>query len=95
MLQIHTQKWNQTPEFLRLFALETPHIRTRERFLALYDISQGHSATAVAARLGREDATVQRWVHLYNERGPEALAYRRSGGRPPFVRSSARPSQNC
>jgi len=25
------------------------------------------------------------WLHLYNTRGPEALAYRRTGGRPPFA----------
>jgi hypothetical protein len=29
---------------------------------------------------------------LYNQEGPESLVYRRSGGRPPFVLSSALPS---
>jgi hypothetical protein len=32
------------------------------------------------------------WLHAYNEHGPEALAYRRSGGRPPFAPMSLRPS---
>jgi hypothetical protein len=25
------------------------------------------------------------WVHAYNKRGPDALVYRRTGGRPPFA----------
>ena len=28
------------------------------------------------------------WLHLYNTGGPEALAYQRTGGRPPFARRS-------
>jgi hypothetical protein len=26
---------------------------------------------------------VMEWLHLYNTRGPEALVYQRTGGRPP------------
>jgi len=28
---------------------------------------------------------VMEWLRLYNTRGPEALTYQRTGGRPPFV----------
>ena len=28
------------------------------------------------------------WLHSYGEHGPEALLYRRTGGRPPFVQTS-------
>jgi hypothetical protein len=31
---------------------------------------------------------VMGWLHTYNEHGPEALTYQRTGGRPPFVRRS-------
>jgi len=31
---------------------------------------------------------VMEWLHLYNTRGPEALIYQRTGGRPPFARRS-------
>ena len=31
------------------------------------------------------------WLHLHNEHGPEALAYRRTGGRPPFAQGSKPP----
>jgi hypothetical protein len=28
---------------------------------------------------------VMGWLHAYNEHGPEALTYQRTGGRPPFA----------
>jgi transposase len=88
MLRIDHVRWGQTPEDLRQLALSAPHARTRERFLALYDITQESCATRVAARTRRHPQTVMEWVRLYNERGPDALLYRRSGGRPPFVPGS-------
>src|ERR1700746_1751427 len=56
--------------------------------LALYEITQASCATRVAPSTGRHLQTVMEWVHTYNERGPAALAYRRTGGRPPFARAS-------
>ena len=85
---------------MRQLATSAAHQRTRERFLALYEVTQASCATQVAARTRRHPQTVMEWLHLYNTRGPEALTFRRSGGRPPFaqrsrpgsVRSSAPPS---
>ena len=88
MLRIDPARWGQTPEDLRSLALSAPHTRTRERALALLDIAQGRCATQVALRTGRRAQTVMGWVHAYNERGPEALAFRRTGGRPPFAPGS-------
>jgi hypothetical protein len=88
MLRVDHARWGQTPEDLRHLATSAAHQRTRERFLVLYEITQARCATRVAARTGRHPQTVMEWLHLYNERGPEALAYRRTGGRPPFARSS-------
>lgn len=68
-------------------ALGASHARSRERFLALYDIAQGACATQVAKRTGRHLQTVMDWLHTYNEYGPEALMYQRTGGRPPFART--------
>ena len=73
-------------------ALRAPHPRTRERALALFDMAQGRCATQVAVRTGRRAQTLMGWVHAYNERGPEALVYRRTGGRPPFAPGSRRAS---
>ncbi len=78
-------RWGQTLEDLRRASLEAPHPRTRERLQALYLIASGRfNATTCALHIGRQDETVLGWVHRYNARGPEALAYRRSGGRAPF-----------
>jgi len=68
--------------------MSASHPRTRERFLALYEITQESCATRVAAQARRHPQTVMEWLHLYNTGGPEALAYQRSGGRPPFARRS-------
>src|SRR4051794_22645214 len=64
--------------------MSAPHARTRERALALYDIAQGSCATRVAGRTGRHPQTVMGWVHAYNAQGPDALGFRRTGGRPPL-----------
>jgi len=85
MLRVDYARWNQSPEDLRQQALEAGHGRTRERFFALYEISQGRCATQVAQTTQRNAQTVMKWVHWYNEDGPEALGFARTGGRPPFV----------
>lgn len=85
MLQVDHDRWGQTQTDLRELALNATHARSRERFLALHDIAEGACATQVAARTGRHPQTVMGWLHAYNEHGPEALSYQRSGGRPPFV----------
>lgn len=86
MLRVDCAGWNQHPEDLRRLALETEHGRSRERFLALYEITQASCATQVAQGGQRNPQTVMRWVHEYNAHGPEALVYRHSGGRPLFAR---------
>ena len=98
MVRVEMQKWGQSLDDLRRLALQAPHHRTRERFFALSLIADGtHNATTWAARYGRRDETVLLWLHLYNEEGPDALTYRRTGGPAPLLRlidpaSSSRPS---
>jgi hypothetical protein len=91
MLCVESARWGQTPADLRRLATSAPHPRTRERFLALYEITQESCATRIAERTHRHPQTVLEWLHLYNTRGPEALVYRRTGGRPPFARRSKPP----
>jgi len=69
---------------LREQALKATHPRTRERILALYDVTQGASATQVALRTGRNPQTVMGWVHQYNRFGPQGIAYQHSGGPTPL-----------
>lgn len=85
-------RWDQTAAELRALALRADHPRSRERFLALHEVAQGGCTTQIATRSGRHPQTVMGWVHTYNEHGPVALLYRRSGGRPPFAPGSRRRS---
>ena len=84
MIRVDDARWGQTPEDLRHLALSAPHARTRERALALFDITQHRCATQVAGRTGRRAHTVLGWGHASNQGGPDALAFRRPGGRRPF-----------
>ena len=83
MLRVEYARWGQSPVDLRSLALSAPHARTRERALALFEITQGRCATRLAERTGRHPQTVMGWVHVYNAQGPDALAFRRTGGRRP------------
>ena len=86
MVRPDTAKWSQTVADLRQLSVAAEHPRTRERFLALYMIdSQQTNVTKWAIQIGRDDNTVMGWVHMYNSFGPEALSYRRTGGRTPFL----------
>ena len=79
MLSVEHARWGQTPEDLRRLAMSASHPRTRERFLALYEITQESCATRIAERTHRHPQTVMEWLHLYNTGGPEALTYQRTG----------------
>ena len=92
VLRVDLARWGQTPEDLRHLALSAPHARTRERALALFEITQGRCATCLAARTGRHPQTVMGSVHAYNAQGPDALAFRRTGGRRPFFARTAEPN---
>jgi Helix-turn-helix domain len=90
MIRVDVAKWGQTTEDLRLASVHAAHPRSRERFQALYLIaSRRFNATTCAAQIGRQDETVLGWIHRYNESGPDALTYHRTGGRAPFLMTTA------
>jgi len=72
--------------------MHAEHPRTRERFLAPHDIAAGSNTTQVAARIGRCDESVLRWLQAYNDGGPDAVVYQHTGGHPPFALPSKTPS---
>ena len=84
MLRVDCKLWHQTVDMLREQALKAGHARTRKRFMALYEICRGKSATQVGLATKRNPQTVMEWVHRYNEVGPKSLGYQRSGGRSPL-----------
>ena len=92
MIRVEYARWGQTPEDLRHLAVSAPHARTRERALALFDITQHRCATQVAMRTGRRAHTVLDGVHAYNQGGPDALTFRHTGGRRPFFARSVKPN---
>ena len=75
MLKVKFELWTQSPEKLREDGLKAEHPRTRERLMALYEVSRGQSATQVAFETKRNPQTVMGWVHKYNQDGPHALKY--------------------
>jgi hypothetical protein len=86
MVRVELDRWGQSLHDLRQAALHAAHPRSRERFQALYLIASGQfNATTCAAHIGRQDETVLGWLHRYNAHGPNALAYRRTGGRAPLL----------
>ena len=84
MLRVDHGKWQQTSDDLRRLACDAAHPRTRERFLALYEVATGWSAMGWAAETERRHSTVLEWIAAYNEGGPEAMVYRHTGGWPLF-----------
>ncbi len=92
MVHPDMSKWGQSPSDLRTLSLTAAHPRSRERFLSLYMIaSEQTNATRWAHEIGRTIDTVLKWVHDYNAGGVAAVAYRRSGGRPPFLAKNRLP----
>jgi hypothetical protein len=89
MVRVELAKWGQSLEDLRRASVSASHRRSRERFQALYLIASGRfNATTCAAHIDRQDETVLGWIHRYNEHGPDAMTYRRTGGRAPFLMST-------
>jgi transposase len=85
MLRVDLARWGQSVEDLRAASISAEHHRTRERFQALYLIASGQfNATSCAKHIGRQDETVLGWIRLYNDAGPDALAYKKTGGRAPL-----------
>jgi predicted glycogen debranching enzyme len=84
MLKLNLNRWNQSIDILRGQAMSAEHPRTRERWMALYEIGIGKNATKVGTATGRNPQTVMEWVHRYNEIGPEAMVFKQTGGHPPL-----------
>jgi transposase len=85
MIRPDFAKWGQSPLDIRRLSVEAEHVRSRERYQALYLIGSGQTnASQWAKQIGRNQRTVLGWVHQYNEAGPAGIEYRHSGGRHPL-----------
>ena len=88
MLKVDYARWGQSPEDLRHLSMSAAHERTRERFLALYEIALGSYPTQLAKRTSRHYQTLMQWVRNYNKHGPESQVFCHTGGHPPFGKKS-------
>jgi transposase len=75
--------WHLEPKDVReqVYRAATP--RERERWLALWLLTQGWSAAQVSKALGRDDHTIADWLEDFRQRGPAGLAFEQTGGPPP------------
>ena len=65
----------------RMYRAPTP--RERERWHALWLLTQGWSANRVAELLERDAHTIGGWLIAFECDGPAALAFEQTGGPPP------------
>jgi len=72
MLRIEP-KCGETAESLFRRAIEAPHKRLRERYLALALIALGEPAIKVAKKLGRSRGTIEARVHKFNAQGLDGI----------------------
>jgi hypothetical protein len=85
MLRPDFAKWDQNAEEMLRLSIEAEHARTRERCLALYMIGSGQTnATQWSQTIGRQNVTVQGWIHHYNEQGMAGIIYVHTGGPAPL-----------
>ena len=92
-------------QFLELWEMDVPGVRRRmilapvprerERWYALWLLTQGWTAQATAEALERDPHTIGRWLAAFGEGGPTALIFEQSGDAPPPSkrRSSCPPTQ--
>jgi transposase len=84
--------WQLTPAHLREQMYGAPTPRERERWHALWLLSQGWSAAAVARALERDAHTIGAWLEDFRRHGPAGLAFVHTGGAPPPSTRPAKPS---
>jgi transposase len=65
----------------RMYGVATA--RERERWHAVWLITQGWSAAQVAEALERDAHTIGEWLENLREKGPTGLMFEQSGGPPP------------
>ncbi len=62
---------------------QAPTSRERERWHAIWLLSQGWTGQTVAEALERDCHTIGAWLSAFRQAGPTALAFQQTGGSPP------------
>lgn len=75
--------WGLEPAIVRDQMYRAPTARERERWHAVWLLSQGWSQARVARALERDPHTIGDWVQSFRTRGPAGIVFEQSGGPPP------------
>ena len=76
------EQWQMGVKDLRRRMILAPTPRERERWYALWLLTQGWTAAATAEALERDPHTIGRWASAFGEGGPAALMFEQTGGSP-------------
>ncbi len=76
------EQWQMDARDLHRRMILAPTPRERERWHALWLLTQGWTASATAEALGRDPHTIGRWAAAFGEGGLTALMFEQSGGSP-------------
>ena len=75
--------WGLEPAIARDQMYRAPTARERERWHAIWLLSQGWSQARVARALGRDAHTIGDWVQSFRTHGPAGIVFEQTGGSPP------------
>jgi transposase len=76
-------KWQLDTQAVRKLMYTAENARERERWHAVWLMTQGWTAVQVANALERDAHTIGEWMSNLNEKGTEGLMFEQSGGSPP------------
>jgi transposase len=86
------QRWQMDVRQVReqVYRAATP--RERERWHALWLLTQGWSQARVADALDRDAHTIGDWLEGFRQSGPAGLVFEQTGGSPPPSTRRSRPN---
>jgi len=77
------ENWQIDVKGIRERMYRAPTARERERWHAIWLMTQGWTAAQVAEALERDAHTIGEWAEELRQNGPNGLAFEQSGGPPP------------
>ena len=85
-------RWKLDSRAVRERMYRAPTPRERERWHALWLLTEGWSAAQVADALERDPHTIGEWLAILRAVGPAGLSFEHTGGSPPPSTTSSRPN---
>ena len=77
------EKWQMDTPMVRRMVYTAESARERERWHAVWLVTQGWTASQVAKALERDAHTIGEWLDNLDETGVAGLMFEQSGGSPP------------